>query len=313
MQQYKQKLDEYQKTLNSDQINPDLIRQELILGNEKDANISYKTLRNDIKAFHNNNKDITAMDDSKTSITVDTDNTGNLTGNVIEITYSNLSNSTYKGRKISKIVATYSDIIRDKQSPRNVGLRIMSNPYHGFWYWNSSSITVNYKFYDEDNNLINFDNDASSWITVGSLNAGYGRQEGASLLSAGKVYGFKGSSVTGHDGNTLYSDTANDFQTIIGGDWRDTKAIDQSQFPWGTDYWDTGLDNRHAYYGAGIFKISGSNLDINYRTTRADNLPENYGAWGIWATISTTIPKSSMDSEIHYKDTEVVLELIFSS
>src|SRR5699024_5363105 len=303
LQQYKSKLEEYQKNLSSDQINPDLIKQELILGNETDANMSYKALRNDIKVVYDSNKDLAGMKDSKTSVTVDTDNTGNLTGNIIEVTYSNLSKSTYKGRKISKIVVTYSNVIRDKLAPQNVRLRIMSNPFEGFWYWQSSEITVNYKFYDENNHLISFNNADDSWITIGSLNSGIGRQEGASLLSAGKVYGFKGSSVTVHDGNTLYSDKAND--TIVGGDWRDTTTIDQSQYPWGTDNWDTGLDNRHAYYGAGIFKVNGSDVNVTYRTKRTAII--NYGTW---ATISTTIPKGSGPEapDIHYHHTNVDLE-----
>ena len=305
VQQYKQKLDEYQKNLSSDQINPDLIRQELILGNEIDANISYKALRNDIKVVYDSNKDMPGMKDSKTSVTVDTDNTGNLTGNIIEVTYSNLSKSTYKGRKISKIVETYSNVIRDKLATQNVRLRIMSNPFEGFWYWQSSEITVNYKFYDENNHLISFDNADDSWITIGSLNSGKGRYESAKLNSSGRVYDFKDSSVTIHNGNTLYSDKANDFYTIVGGDWRDTTTIDQSQYPWGTDNWDTGLDNRHAYYGAGIFKVNGSDVNVTYETKRTAII--NYRTW---ATISTTIPKGSGPEapEIHYHHTNVDLE-----
>ena len=311
MQQYKQKLDEYQKNLSSDQINPDLIKQQLILGNETDANMSYKALRNDIKVRYSNNKDITAMKNSKTSITVDTDNTGDLTGNVIEITYSNLSRSSYKGRKISKIVATYSDIIRDKQSPRNVVLRIMSNPFEGFRYFYTFEVKVDYKYYDENNNLINFDNDDSAWITAGSLNAGGMRREEVTLNSKGKAYTFSGSAVTIHDGNTLYSNKATDVGSY-GHSWEEPEH-DPQPYPWGTANWDNGLDDPHAYFGAGIFKISGSNLDTTYRTTRVNNLPKIYGGWDIWATLSTTIPKGSGPSaDIHYKDTEVVLELIFS-
>ena len=304
VQQYKQKLDEYQKTLNSDQINPDLISQELILSNEIDANISYKTLRDDIKVVYDSNKDVPGMKDSKTSVTVDTDNTGNLTGNIIEVTYSNLSKSTYKGRKISKIVATFSNVIRDKLALQNVGLRIMSNPFEGFWYSQSSEITVNYKFYDENNHLISFDNADNSWITIGSLNAGSARREEAKLNSSGRAYGFKDSSVTIHNGNTLYSDKTNDFYKVTGSDWKDTTTIDQSQYPWGTDNWDTGLDNRYAYYGAGIFKVNGNGLNITFGTKRTAII--NYSTW---ATISTTIPKGSGPSaDIHYHHTNVALQ-----
>ena len=306
VQQYKQKLDEYQKNLSSDQINPDLIRQELILGNEIDANISYKTLRNDIKAFHNSNKDIAGMDDSKTSITVDTDNTGDLTGDVLEVTYSNLNKSTYKGKKIAKIIATYSNVIRDKLAQQNVRLRIMSNPFEGFWYWQSSEITVNYKFYDENNHLISFDNTDDSWVTIGSLNSGLGRYESAKLNSNGKAYSFYGGGVTVHNNNDLYSDKSIDINSKIGSDWKNTEAA-TSEFPWGTKDWDRGLDDLHAYYGAGVFKITGNNLSVTYGTKRAVFVKP-----GTWATISTTIPKSNsgiVPPTVHYHHTNVALLL----
>ncbi|MGN8966698.1 hypothetical protein [Ligilactobacillus salivarius] len=70
-------MDEYQKNLNSEQINPDLIKQQLILGNEADANISYKALRGDIKIGYDTNKDVGSMEDSKTSVTVETDKINN--------------------------------------------------------------------------------------------------------------------------------------------------------------------------------------------------------------------------------------------
>src|SRR5699024_651377 len=92
--------------------------------------------------------------------------------------------------------------------------------------------------------------------------------------------------LTLHDALPIYSDKAND--TIVGGDWRDTTTIDQSQYPWGTDNWDTGLDNRHAYYGAGIFKDNGSDVNVTYRTKRTAII--NYGKW---ATISTKMHKGS--------------------
>ena len=305
MQQYKQKLDEYNKNLNSSQINPDLIKQQLILGNETDANISYKALRDDIKVEYNDKKGtMAAMKDSKTSLMVTTDNQGNLTGNIIEVTYSNLSKSTYKGRKISKIIATYSNAIKDKLAAYSVSFRVMSNPFEGFWYWQISSISVDYKYYDENNNLINFDNDDQSWITIGSLNSGLGRYESAKLNSNGKTYSFYGGGVTVHNGNTLYSDKSIDINSKIGSDWRNTTGA-TSKFPWGSDDWDRGLDDPHAYYGAGIFKVVGNNLNITYGTSRINmNMP------GTWATISTTIPKSNsgiVPPTVHYHHTNVEL------
>ncbi|MCR4913482.1 MAG: LPXTG cell wall anchor domain-containing protein [Lactobacillus sp.] len=308
IQQYKQKLDEYQKTLNSDQINPDLIRQELILGSEKDAELSYKLLSKDVDASYDKwfGGGI-SRDNYKHTVEVDAHNKGNLTGDIIEVTYTNLSRSSYRGKKISKIIATFSNVTQDNLSPYSISFAIYSNPYYGFWYWQSSEITVNYKFYDENNHLISFDNADNSWITIGSLNSGKGRYESAKLNSSGRTYGFKDSSVTVHNGNTIYSDKANDSGSKIGDSWQTTYSADvTSNYPWGTNDWDKGLADPHAYYGAGVFKVNGSNLNITYGTKRAVFVNP-----GTWATISTTIPKSSsgiVPPTLHYHHTNVALE-----
>ena len=112
-----------------------------------------------------------SRDNYKHTVKVDAHNKGNLTGDIIEVTYTNLSRSSYRGKKISKIIATFSNVTQDNLSPYNISFAIYSNPYYGFWYWQSSKITVNYKFYDENNHLISFDNTDNSWITIGSLNS----------------------------------------------------------------------------------------------------------------------------------------------
>ena len=302
LQQYRDKLNEYQKNLNSTQINPDLIKQELILGNEHNAKFSYKILRSDIKDELETK--YISDNNARTALLLTTDNSSDLTGNIVEIIYTNLSRSSYKGRKISKIVALFSNAKKEKLAFYPIQLRIFQNPYEGFWYLRSSAITVDYKFYDENNSLINFDNADNSWVTVGSLNSGKGRYEAVRLNSTGKVYEFKDSSVTVHNGNTLYSDMSNDIYTKIGNDWKDTSRVEKTEFPWGNSDWDTGLYNKHAYYGAGVFKINGDNLNITYETIRVNN-----DISSTWATISTTIPKGSGPSapEIHYNYTNVAL------
>ncbi|ADJ79831.1 Possible surface protein A (plasmid) [Ligilactobacillus salivarius CECT 5713] len=245
-------------------------------------------------------------DNYKHTVMVTAHNRGSLIGDIIEVTYTNLNKSSYNGKKISKIIATFSNVTQDNLSPYNISFAIYSNPYYGFWYWQSSKITVNYKFYDENNHLISFDNADNSWITIGSLNSGKGRYESAKLNSSGKVYGFKDSSVTIHNGNTLYSDKANDSGSRIGDNWQNTYPSDvTSNYPWGTNDWDKGLDDPHAYYGAGIFKVNGNDLNVTYGTRRAVFVNP-----GTWATISTSIPKGSgpVTPTIHYKHTNVALE-----
>ena len=278
-----------------------------MLGSEKDAELSYKLLSKDVDASYDKWFDGgVSRDNYKHTVIVNAHNRGNLTGDIIEVTYTNLSRSSYRGKKISKIIATFSNVTQENLSPYGISFAIYSNPYYGFWYWQSSKITVNYKFYDENNHLISFDNADNSWITIGSLNSGNGRYESAKLNSSGRVYGFKDSSVTIHNGNTLYSDKANDIGSRIGDNWQTTYSSDvTSNYPWGTNSWDKGLDDPHAYYGAGIFKVNGNGLNVTYGTKRAVFVNP-----GTWATISTTIPKSSsgiIPPTIHYHHTNVAL------
>ena len=303
MQQYNSALKEYKKKLTSDEIDPNEIRQNLALGNEPTAIASYEILGNNPNLFFQE-----SYPNDPTTFWIEGENLSSLIGSFLKVTWDNLKNSSYKGNRISKMTAVFSDLMHDNgnKENHNAMLRIGKNPYNGMSYIYSSSITAEYTLYDEKGNIINLPDDASSWITIGSLNAGNARQEGASLLSAGKVYGFKDSSVTVHDGNTLYSDKANDFHTIIGGDWRDTTVIDQSQYPWGTDNWDTGLDNDRAYYGAGVFNIEGGKFKIKFFTNRSEQRNVK-----TWVTISTSIIKSNsgiIPPTVHYNDTEVVLE-----
>ena len=284
-----------------------MIKQELILGSEKDAELSYRLLSKDVDASYDKwSGGTVGRDNYKHTVMVTAHNRGSLIGDIIEVTYTNLNKSSYNGKKISKIIATFSNVTQDNLSPYNISFAIYSNPYYGFWYWQSSKITVNYKFYDENNHLISFDNADNSWITIGSLNSGKGRYESAKLNSSGKVYGFKDSSVTIHNGNTLYSDKANDSGSRIGDNWQNAYPSDvTSNYPWGTNDWDKGLDDPHAYYGAGIFKVNGNDLNVTYGTRRAVFVNP-----GTWATISTSIPKGSgpVTPTIHYKHTNVALE-----
>lgn len=302
VQQYKQKLDEYQKTLNSDQINPDLIKQNLVLGDEPNAVANYETFGNSNLSFTPNwnfNGDDTYLVVGK--------NLSDLRGNFLKVTWSNLKNSSYRGQKIGKMSAVFSDLIHDNnnQQNRDSWLIIFKNPYKGFWYLVSHSLTVDYTLYDESGNPITLPNDESAWVTIGSLNAGTGRREGASLLSEGKAYGFKDSSITVHNGNSIYSDTANSVTQKIGSDWRDIDNV-TSEYPWGTEDWDRGLNDPHAYYGAGVFNISGGHFKIKYFTDRThqDNTDT-------WANISTSIVKSSsgiVPPTVHYHHTNVALQ-----
>lgn len=285
---YQKELDAYRATLNKDQIDSNAIIQSLLLKSEPNAQVTF---------------------DNKSNLTYKgkTDNyhtfelvSGNDISGTVSVTYDNLENSFYGNKKIKKIVAVFSNANTDFQKISNrdtASLNIIQDPTLGFWYNGIEGIDVDYTFYDVDGNLIDFSNDkltgAGAWITLGSLNSGSGRIEKVKLLSTGKAYGFKNSSVSIHSGNELYSEKTNSMALKQGEDplasntnWIDREATD---FPWGNEEWDAGLENEHAYYGAGVLNVTGKDIKLRFSTTRNYNLEEVNS--GTWATISTTIVK----------------------
>lgn len=285
---YQKELDAYRATLNKDQIDSNAIIQSLLLKSEPNAQVTF---------------------DNKSNLTYKgkTDNyhtfelvSGNDISGTVSVTYDNLENSFYGNKKIKKIVAVFSNANTDFQKISNrdtASLNIIQDPTLGFWYNGIEGIDVDYTFYDVDGNLIDFSNDkltgAGAWITLGSLNSGSGRIEKVKLLSTGKAYEFKNSSVSIHSGNELYSEKTNSMALKQGEDplasntnWIDREATD---FPWGNEEWDAGLENEHAYYGAGVLNVTGKDIKLRFSTTRNYNL-EGVNS-GTWATICTTIVK----------------------
>lgn len=285
---YQKELDAYRAILNKDQIDSNAIIQSLLLKSEPNAQVTF---------------------DNKSNLTYKgkTDNyhtfelvSGNDISGTVSVTYDNLENSFYGNKKIKKIVAVFSNANTDFQKISNrdtASLNIIQDPTLGFWYNGIEGIDVDYTFYDVDGNLIDFSNDkltgAGAWITLGSLNSGSGRIEKVKLLSTGKAYEFKNSSVSIHSGNELYSEKTNSMALKQGEDplasntnWIDREATD---FPWGNEEWDAGLENEHAYYGAGVLNVTGKDIKLRFSTTRNYNL-EGVNS-GTWATISTTIVK----------------------
>ena len=94
-------------------------------------------------------------------------------GDSITATYTNLQNSSYAGKKISKIEYTISS---NQTQPHSVF--VLKNPDLGLWTYNTkeSNNTVQtnltMKFYDEEGNLIEFDEAHPALVNMGSLNSG---------------------------------------------------------------------------------------------------------------------------------------------
>lgn len=94
-------------------------------------------------------------------------------GDSITATYTNLQNSSYAGKKISKIEYT---ITSNQTQPHAVF--VLKNPALGLWTYNTKEgnntvqTNLTMKFYDEEGNLIEFDEAHPALVNMGSLNSG---------------------------------------------------------------------------------------------------------------------------------------------
>lgn len=94
-------------------------------------------------------------------------------GDSITATYTNLQNSSYAGKKISKIEYTISS-----NQTQSHSVFVLKNPVLGLWTYNTKEgnntvqTNLTMKFYDEDGNLIEFDEAHPALVNMGSLNSG---------------------------------------------------------------------------------------------------------------------------------------------
>ncbi|MGQ5709620.1 mucin-binding protein [Lactobacillus sp. PSON] len=223
----------------------------------------------------------------------------NINGEFLEVTYSNLQNSSYADQKIGSIVITFSDWSSDYTGkPADKGGIYFGNcPTNGFFYKNSSGVTMDMKLYNSAGKLINLA-DNSAFITIGSLNSmGEGNDyvEKAEIIN-GTNHGGSGvalpeSSVTIHkgpNGDVLYSDKNNEILST-------TTALKKEEAIkiWGEDIvnkyglWDDSTDRSKEIFGAGVFKVHGNGIKIRFSNKLGS----------AWATYSTSIPKLTFDME----------------
>lgn len=219
----------------------------------------------------------------------------NTSGNVT-VEYSGLANSNYvdsNGNKvnISKIRITYA------VAPSNLkhGIIIFSDPTDGFGELNTDNITLsNFSFYDSEGNKINLEN-GTAYLAVTSLNHHpQGLIETATGGPGTTAFALAGSSVTLHNGNSLYADH-NNADLAYGGTW-DPAAH-------GGQNWDN--KGAYEYYGSGLLSLSGSEFTVSFSTqsTNGNSVVQTPGQ-GPWFTFTTLIPETPTPklktTEVHY-------------
>ncbi|EHI75202.1 cell surface antigen [Streptococcus criceti] len=190
-------------------------------------------------------------------------------------TYTNLKNSYYNGKKISKVVFKYTvDPASTFQNPSgNVWLGIFTDPTLGVFAsaymgdgpteaqnkietHTSLFIKNEFTFYDEDGNPIDFDD---ALFSVASLNREANSIEMAKDYT-GKFVKIAGSSV-GEDNGKVYATESENFKQGVGG----SKHTMYKRNGEAGSGWDSaGAPN--SWYGAGAIKMSGPNNTITLGT-----------------------------------------------
>ncbi len=176
-------------------------------------------------------------------------------------TYTNLQNSYYNGKKISKIVYKYTVDPKSKFLGQKVWLGIFTDPtlgvfasaYTGQVEKNTSIFIKNeFTFYDEDGKPINFDN---ALLSVASLNRENNSIEMAKDYT-GKFVKISGSSIGEKNGMIYATDTLNFRQGQGGARWTMyTRASEPGSG------WDSS-DAPNSWYGAGAIRMSGPNNSV---------------------------------------------------
>lgn len=170
-------------------------------------------------------------------------------GDSITATYTNLQNSSYAGKKISKIEYT---ITSNQTQPHSVF--VLKNPALGLWTYNTkegniAQTNLTMKFYDEDGNLIEFDENHPALVNIGSLNSG---TTASGFRYAEKVnnYNFRFVPING----SLIKESAN----------HEIYAVDEdtdnptNYKGWGRMQWDT-QGNPNMWFGSGTGVVTSGN------------------------------------------------------
>ena len=308
---------------NVNGVDSSTLEQELQFGKSPNATMSYQILQpdavgelpvtNQTKNFGSNTGSFTGMQtgtqglalnttdrvkgtDSACTQFEDKNGTKDVNGAFLRTTYTNV-NWSYNNQKISKVVFTFSNWKGLSWSQWAPNLLIYNDPTDTFWNNSSAGVHLDIQLYDANGNLITLNNNA--YVSVLSLNnsgvnnndvananAGYDLTgdcrhiESATLTTSGKAISLKNSSVQAQ-GNTLVSPDGNSEDPGLSPKyWNPSKPMEGNQ-----PNWDVTGSNQ-AYWGAGVFQVSGNSIGID----QVLNIGDKNNNQTDWFQLTTTIP-----------------------
>ena len=320
-------------------VDPTTLAQHLILQSEPHAKSEYKIQDNNgnwTTAKENNvvtvKRDphapfVNDPNDPNPAYAVQLKNNNQVTGPIIQITYTNLENSEYDGKRLGKIVETFSDVYATDINDPKAAFYISTNPTNGWLYTHCDGVTVTIQLYDNQAQPIKID--SSAYVSVSSLNSNgltatldgetsdiKGRTEAAQLLSKGSAMSIPESSVQVFPYNTvfspsdnedlLYNKTHNKDQINYWGkffapreaDWNKLSPDQQEDEIQKVgnyvikNYSDWDNTGSKKIFGSALYKVEKNPIVIRSYVIRnsSNSIP------GYWFTYSTTVPQTSFDA-----------------
>ncbi|EHJ52010.1 SspB-related isopeptide-forming adhesin [Streptococcus macacae] len=164
----------------------------------------------------------------------------------LKVTYTNLQNSTFEGKKISKVVYTYTL----KETPVNAGelpAFLVKDPTETIWFPDfNGQVRINLaaQFYDEDGQLLDV---TDSLVSFASLNSTTNSSEFVTNFN-GEYIQISGSSITPHADGSARADGSNE------------NKADGSRFS--QDEWD-GSNSPNKWYGAIVGQAKGNEVSFD--------------------------------------------------
>ena len=179
-------------------------------------------------------------------------------------TYTNLQGTYYQGKKVSKIVYTYTLDPSSKFRNDKAWLGIFKDPTMGVFasaYTGNTEdatslfVKTEFQFYDEDGQIINFD---KALMSVASLNREANSIEMAKDYT-GNFIKISGSSV-GEKNGQIYATESENFKKGVGGSRFTMYKNSQPDSGW------DNVDAPNSWYGAGAVEISGPSNSMTIGT-----------------------------------------------
>lgn len=230
-------------------------------------------------------------------------------GKTVTVTYTNLKNSSYKGRAISKMELDVTVKPTSENVQDDVVFGFSKNPAKGIEvaarYKDTDKdykldLSLRTRFYDADGNLINFEdnkdnpNEAKGLLSLSSLNAYKNHVETARPSDTARFIQISGSSIVKHDNGLVYSNEKDNSNGNHFG-LNQHNIIDSTTSPY---YW----------YLAGALALKGTNPEYGITVTSWDKLGDRKGEGrftpSIWFTVTSKLAAANVPTVPRHKESK---------